>query len=216
MPCDSSLRLLSISQRAIEDGQDATCIAWGELGLDYDRLHFASKELQLKWCAAQISCFGVEKPYFFHCRHPHAFPDLLDLINKTPGIRGVVHSFDGDVDAAGLILANPQLYIGINGCSLKTEENLEVLATLPLERLLLETDAPWCDVRPTHAGWRYVDKPVAQTKKPDKYVEGLQVKGRNEPCNIGKVASVVAGVLGVSVEHVAKVTTKNALKLFPF
>ncbi len=44
--------------------------------------------------------------------------------------------------------------IGINGCSLKTEDNLEVMAAVPLDRLLLETDCPWCEIRPSHAGKR--------------------------------------------------------------
>ena len=52
---------------------------------------------------------------------------------------------------------------GVNGCSLKTDANLAVVAGLPADRLLLETDAPWCGIRPSHASSRFV-----QTKFPEK------------------------------------------------
>jgi len=51
----------------------------------------------------------------------------------------------------------------VNGCSLKTDANLAVVAGLPVERLLLETDAPWCGIRPSHASSRFV-----HTKFPEK------------------------------------------------
>ena len=59
-----------------------------------------------------------------------------------------------------------------------------VVKEIPLSNLLLETDAPWCEIRPTHASAKYIntkfDYKVA--KKPDKWTQGGIVKGRNEPC----------------------------------
>lgn len=81
---------------------------------------------------------------------------------------------------------------GINGCSLKTEDNLTVMAQIPAERLLLETDSPYCDVRPSHAGKQYVST-THQAKDKKKYDPGVLVKGRNEPCNIVSIFEVVSG-----------------------
>lgn len=92
---------------------------------------------------------------------------------------------------------HPKVFIGINGCSLKTAENCEVMSCLPLARLMIETDAPWCDVRPTHAGYEYV-KTKWETKDKKKYDAACLVKGRNEPCSVVQVLEVVAGFRGLS------------------
>jgi TatD DNase family protein len=118
-------------------------------------------------------------------------------------------------------------YIGINGCGLREQQYLDDLKRLPLSSLLIETDAPYCSIRPTHPSYPLLQTLSAspthahlaplfqpQEKKKEKWEEGKAVKGRNEPCSLGNVAWVVAQVKGVSVEEVADQTRRNTLELF--
>lgn len=70
--------------------------------------------------------------------------------------------------------------------SLKTKENLDTVKTLPSDRILIETDAPWCEVRPTHAGYKFIAEENLKlpSVKKEKWRLDSMVKGRNEPCNI--------------------------------
>lgn len=109
------------------------------------------------------------------------------------------------------------LYIGINGCSLKTEENLEVVKTIPLDRLLLETgescdastvvvdkvDGPWCSVTTSHASSKYLpdkDSPlqIPKVSKAQQWKEGSGVKGRMEPAEVSHSVRYIADGSGAS------------------
>lgn len=118
--------------------------AFGEIGLDYDRLHFAGKEQQLKCFEAQLEiAVNVQLPLFLHSRA--AGEDFERLLSaKLPSLPkgGLVHSFTGTMEEMNSLVALG-LDIGINGCSMKTEENLDVVKAIPLERLQIETDGPW-------------------------------------------------------------------------
>lgn len=67
--------------------------------------------------------------------------------------------------------------------SLKTVDNLEVVKSIPEDRLLLETDCPWCEVKPSHAGFKYVQTSFEKMKK-EAWKSDKMVKNRNEPANI--------------------------------
>jgi TatD DNase family protein len=128
---------------------------------------------------------------------------------------GVVHSFDGSAEDRDRIL-DLGLHIGINGCSLKTEENLAVVAGVPADRLMLETDCPWCEIRPSHAGYKLVQSrfeawPAVDKKK---WREGALVKGRNEPHNIRQVLEVVAAVRKEDPEQLAETVYANTERVF--
>jgi len=123
-----------------------------------------------------------------------------------------VHSFDGSLEEAQNFI-NMGLFIGINGCSLKTKANLEVIKNLPRDKMMIETDAPWCDIRKTHAGYEHI-RTTFPTKKKEKFVKGECVQNRNEPCNLSQILEVIAGVHGEDVTGLAEILYHTTASVF--
>ena len=211
----------------LKRGSENRCVvAIGEFGLDYDRLEFTPKDIQIEYFQKQLDRFlglGRNLPLFLHNRSVGR--DLLEIILEHKGrvhpetgeslpLNGVVHSFDDSLELAQEFI-DLGLYIGLNGCSLKTPQNIEVVKKLPLDRILLETDCPYCEIKATHAGHHHIQTTFAGMKKADKKFEaGKMVKGRNEPSQIVQVAEVVAGVKGISLEEVASACYQNSMTLY--
>ncbi|AQL05974.1 TatD related DNase [Zea mays] len=95
---------------------------------------------------------AVKQPMFLHMRA--AGENLCEIMTRNlhrfPG--GVTHSFTDSTEDRDRLPCFEKMFIGVNGCSLKTNENLEVLRGIPVERLMIETNSPYCDIINTHAG----------------------------------------------------------------
>jgi TatD DNase family protein len=136
--------LKNLKKLAEVSARDGHCVAFGEIGLDYDRLFLTPKEQQLKYFDAQLDlAVELQLPLFLHSRAAaDDFERLLKpRLEKLPK-KGLVHSFTGTLEEMKR-LVDLGLDIGVNGCSLKTEQNLSVVKEIPLERLQIETDGPW-------------------------------------------------------------------------
>ncbi|KAF5283950.1 hypothetical protein FQA39_LY17191 [Lamprigera yunnana] len=188
-------------------------VAIGECGLDYDRTQFCPIEIQKKWFERQLLLSqDLNLPLFLHCRN--AAQDLKIILSKFSKLKGVVHSFDGTIEEANEFI-NMGFYIGINGCSLKTKDNLATIVALNKNFILLETDSPWCEIRPTHAGYHLINKENFNiTVKKEKWKSDCLVKGRNEPLNIRQVLDIIAGVKKEDPVKLCETIYNNTAELF--
>ncbi|KAH9419572.1 deoxyribonuclease TATDN1 [Dermatophagoides pteronyssinus] len=188
-------------------------VAVGEFGLDYDRLEFCPKDVQLKNFTKQFEVAEQTRlPLFLHCRN--AATDLLSLLKKNRDryTGGVVHSFDGHYDEA-MSFIDLGFYIGLNGFSLKTTENLEVVRKLPIDKLMIETDCPYCEIKPSHAGYKFIRTKFESTKK-EKWKADKLIKGRNEPCTIIQVLEVIAAIKEMDEQKLADQLYANTINVF--
>ena len=170
-------------------------VAVGECGLDYFR-NFSTPEDQRNAFESQLE-LAVESglPVFLHQRDAHG--DFVDLLKPVLGelSAGVAHCFTGDRNALHDCLSMG-LYIGLPGwiCDERRGETLkEIIADIPLDRLMIETDAPYLLPRTLY--------PRPSTR-------------RNEPVYLTEVLRVVAETIGESESTVAKATTANAERFF--
>jgi len=172
------------------------CIAIGECGLDYFRLEgsdedkLKEKELQKKVFISQINLAKkYKKPLIIHIRDASNDSKEILLDYEASEVGGVLHCFNADEQL--LSLADEGFYFGIGGVlTFKNAKKLvNVLPKIPIEKLLIETDAPYLTPTP-HRG------------------------ERNEPLYTTFVAQKISEILDIPLEDVEKITTTNSERLF--
>uniref|UniRef100_A0A0E0EEJ3 TatD related DNase n=1 Tax=Oryza meridionalis TaxID=40149 RepID=A0A0E0EEJ3_9ORYZ len=198
--------LLALAKEGIAKGKQWESVVWIMIDFTFVHRMYFKKQFEL--------AEAVKLPMFLHMRA--AGEDFCEIVSENlyrfPG--GVTHSFTGTAEDRDKLLSFENMFIGINGCSLKTSENIEVLQGIPAERMMIETDSPYCDIKNTHAGIKFV-KSVWPSKKKEKYEPDSTVKGRNEPCLVRQVLEVVAGCKGIAdIKGLSKTLYHNTCRLF--
>jgi TatD DNase family protein len=166
-------------------------VAIGEIGLDY--YHTTDfKEQQIDAFKRQVQmALREELPIVIHTRS--SMDDCIKLVEQEGQgkVRGIFHCFGGDERQAKRIV-ELGFMLGIGGVvTYKNAGLVKVLETVPMEALVLETDAP--------------------------YLSPVPFRGkRNESAYIKYVAEKIAEIKGISVEEVSQITTENAKKIFRF
>ena len=165
-------------------------VAIGEIGLDYYRDN-SPRDIQRKWFKKQIELAQeLDMPVVIHSREAtqETF-DILKEASKIKKLRGILHSYSGSYEMA-VEYIKLGFYISISGpVTFKNARVLrDVAARIPLDKLLIETDAPYLTPEP------YRGK-------------------RNEPMFVKYVAEKIAEVRGTTFEEIANMTSQNLLEL---
>jgi TatD DNase family protein len=180
-PAYDILRRLATSKKVV---------AYGEIGLDY-HYELSPRVVQQRKFRDQLrEARELGLPVIIHDREAHA--DTLRILSEewSPELGGVMHCFSGDADYAKRMI-ELGLHISIAGpvSFPKSEQLRAVVRGIPIEHLLVETDAPYLAPQP--------------------------VRGRrNEPAYVRYTAEAVAEIKGLSFDDVARITSFNAMRLF--
>lgn len=163
-------------------------VAVGECGLDYFYTH-SPKEAQIELLKFQIElALAHNLPLSFHVRE--AFDDFWPIFDSYAGIKGVLHSFTDSAENLRRAI-DKGLYIGVNGIVTfaKSPEQIAMYKAIPLDRLLLETDAPFLTPIPYRGT-------ICESK------------------HARVTAEYLSDLRGESLLSIASITTNNARKLF--
>ena len=171
--------------------EDPKVVAIGECGLDYYRLTEETKPKQAEVFIKQIElAHEVGKPLMIHCRE--AFRDLIQLLTShlqfLTSNPGVCHFFSGTIEDAQKLM-DLGFSFSFGGVITFARAYEKLIKFIPLDRILLETDAP--------------------------YVAPQAYRGkRNEPLYIEETAKKIARILDKDFEEIARITTENAIRIF--
>ena len=172
--------------------QHPKVVAIGEIGLDYYWKTVPNERQHAAFKAQMALAAELDLPIIIHNRE--ASEDCLALMADSPlALRphpGVMHSFSADLTIAQRAL-DLGFYLGFTGplTYKKSDALRQIVAQLPVDRLLIETDAPYLSPQP-HRG------------------------KRNEPAYVVEVADRIASLLGMTTEKIGRITTANAQQLF--
>jgi TatD DNase family protein len=194
--CRAMMGLHPCSVTAGYQAEVATMEAWldqrafvaiGEAGLDF---HWDKTYISEQYTALHIQAEWAMKlrlPLVLHSRN--ATDECIDVMKQYPGLRGIFHCFSGTAEQAESIVSMG-LMLGIGGVLTFKNGGLDKsIAPIPLEHLVLETDAP--------------------------YLAPVPFRGKqNVPAHLQLVAEKLALLKGIDLEEVASVTTDNAINLF--
>ncbi len=188
-PNHSAGTTLADVERLRELQADPVVVALGEMGLDYNHDNVPRDHQRMIFEAQLKLATDVNKPVVIHSRE--SIDDTLAVMKAFPKVRAVFHCFTGTAAEAKRVIDAGYL-IGYTGVVTfkKSDELRDAVRITPMDRLLVETDAPYLAPEP------------------------MRKQKVNEPSLVTHTARVVANILGVEFDEIDRITTENTIRFF--
>jgi TatD DNase family protein len=162
-------------------------VSIGEIGLDYYWMKDDAEKQKIAFLKQLEIAKELNKPVVIHTRD--AMQDTIDILRAEKDITGIIHCYPGSYETAKTVM--DRFYFGINGVVTfkNNKKTQEAVQKIPLDRLVIETDAPYLTPTPFRGK-------------------------RNKPAYVKYVAEKIAELKNISVDEVIRVTTENAKKIY--
>lgn len=188
---DSALAEIEASVADVQKRKENKIVAIGEIGFDYHLENLTDEVKEKQRYVFDVQMKMAEKyglPVIIHDREAHG--DCFEMALKYPNVKGIFHSYSGSSEMARELIKRGW-YISFSGVvTFKNASRVrEVLASVPLDRLLIETDAPYLAPHPN--------------------------RGRmNHSGNLEYTAGAIASIFGKAPEEIANITFENAKRIY--
>ena len=163
-------------------------LAIGEIGLDYHYEDIPRERQQAAFRAQMALAAELDLPVIVHEREAHE--DGMRIVEEYPTVKGVFHCYSGSAEMAKWLVSRGW-YIGFTGVLTfkNARKAVETAASIPLNRIVLETDCPYMSPEPFRGK-------------------------RNDPGRLYRMAEKLAEIRGLSVEEIHAITMENGKKLY--
>lgn len=173
-------------------GERFDIVGIGEIGLEYRQGNAPAEDQQRIFTRFGDLAAALHKPIVIHCRE--AWHDVLRICAERKWHHVIFHCFSGsESDIKAICSRSPDWYISFATNATYTKKHPRLIEKTPLNHMLLETDAPWLD--PDHP-------------------PGTEQKLENRPWKIRRTAELIAGIKGLPVGEILRITTDNARRIF--
>ncbi|XP_050510400.1 deoxyribonuclease TATDN1-like isoform X2 [Diabrotica virgifera virgifera] len=192
-------------------------VAIGECGLNSCNKYYYPLDFQLKYFKIQLQMSKIFKlPFILSLCGNDIDKLMLNELSNYPELRGVIYIFSPTVQVMTRFV-EAGFYIGLDTWSFKSEETIEAVKIIPLDKIIFQTNCPNRIILRSFPGYWYISRKNLDdllTTKKEKWRPDFMVNERSEPCCIRQILDMTALVTNMNKHDLAEQVYQNTMRLF--